>query len=113
MGSKLKGAKLASTSVSNARNDLAQALPQRLLDSVGVWNSVHWDNGLGHGHPADLGVVITQAGEDGAQYLSGLVWSHEPSQQKGKGGMHLGESSLGPGPNTLEAGWYEGPEYLG
>ena len=105
--------KLASTGVSNARNDPAQALPQRLLDSVGVWNSVDGDNGLCHGHPADLGVVITQAGKDGAQYLPSLVQSHEPAQQRGKGGVHLGESSLGPGPNTLEAGWYEGLEYLG
>ena len=49
--------------MSDARNDPAQALPQGLLDPVGVWNGVDWDNGLGHGHPADLGVVITQAGE--------------------------------------------------
>ena len=112
-GDRLKGAKLASTGASNARNDPAQALPQRLLDTVGVWNSVDGDNGLGHGHPADLGVVVTQAGEDGGQYLPGLVWSHEPAQQRGKGGVHLGESSLSPDPNTLEAGRYEGPEYLG
>ena len=49
-----KGMKLTFTGVSDARNDPAQALPQRLLDPVGVWNN------LGHGHPADLGVVITQ-----------------------------------------------------
>ena len=53
-GGRLKGAKLASTSASDARNDPAQALPQRLLDPVGVWNGVDGDNGLGHGHPADL-----------------------------------------------------------
>ena len=74
-GDRLKGMKLASTGASNARNDAAQALPQRLLDPVGVWNGVDWDNGLGHGHPADLGVVITQAGEDRGHYLPGLVWS--------------------------------------
>ena len=104
--------KLASAGASDARNDAAQALPQRLLDLVGVWNGVDWDNGLGHGHPADLGVVITQAGEDRGHYLPGLVWSPEPAQQRGKGGIHFGESSLGPDPNTLEAGQYEGPEYL-
>ena len=112
-GDRRKGAKLASTGASNTQNDLAQALPQRLLDSVGVWNSVDGDNGLGNGHPADLSVVVTHAGEDGGQYLPGLVWSHEPAQQRGKGGVYLGESSLGPDPNTLEAGRYEGPEYLG
>ena len=72
--------KLTSTGVSDARNDPAQALPQRLLDPVGVWNGVDWDNGLGHGHPADLGVVITQAGEDRGHYLLGLVRSYEPAQ---------------------------------
>ena len=112
-GNRLKGTKLASAGVSDARNDLAQALPQRLLDPVGVWNGVDRDNGLGHGHPADLGVVVTQAGEDRGHYLPGLVRSHEPAQQRGKGGVHFGESSLGPDPNTLEAGRYEGPEYLG
>ena len=75
-GDRLKGVKLVSTGVSNTQNDPAQALPQRLLDSVGVWNSVDRDNGLGPGHPTDLGVVVTQAGEDGAQYLPGLVGSH-------------------------------------
>ena len=73
---RLKGMKLTSTGVSDARNDLAQALPQGLLDQVGVWNDVDWDNGLGHGHPADLSVVITQAGH----YLPGLVQSHESAQ---------------------------------
>ena len=104
--------KLTPTGVSDARNDPAQALPQRLLDPVGVWNGVDWDNGLGHGHPADLGVVITQAGEDRGHYLPSLVRSHEPAQQRGKSGVHLGESGLSPDPNTLEAGRYEGPEYL-
>ena len=96
---------------SNARNDPAQALPQRLLDPVGVWNSVDGDNCLGHGHPADLGVVIGE-GEDRGHYLPGLVRSHKPAQQRGKGGVHFGESSLSLDPNTLEAGQYEGPEYL-
>ena len=114
MGSdRLKGAKLTSTGASDARKDPAQALPQRLLDPVGVWNSVDGDNGLGHGHPTDLGVVVTQASEDGGHYLPGLVRSHEPAQQRGKVGVHFGESSLGPDSNTLEAGRYEGPEYLG
>ena len=54
---RLKGTKLTPTGVSDARNDPAEALPQRLLDPVGVWNGVDWDNGLGHGHPADLGVL--------------------------------------------------------
>ena len=72
--------KLTFTGASDARNDPAQALPQRLLDPVGVWNGVDWDNGLGHGHPADLGVVITQADEDRGHYLHGLVRSHEPAQ---------------------------------
>ena len=72
--------KLTFTGASDARNDPAQALPQRLLDPVGVWNGVDWDNGLGHGHSADLGVVITQAGEDRSHYLPGLVRSHEPAQ---------------------------------
>ena len=72
-GSRLKGTNLTSTGVSDARNDPAQALPQRLLDPVGVWNGLDWDNGLGHGHPTDLGVVITQAGENRGHYLPGLV----------------------------------------
>ena len=72
--------KLTSTGASDARNDPAQALPQRLLDPVGVWNGVDWDNGLGHGHPADLSVVITQAGENRGHYLPGLVQSHESAQ---------------------------------
>ena len=46
---RLKGMKLTSTRVSDARNDAAQALPQRLLDPIGVWNGVDWDNSLGHG----------------------------------------------------------------
>ena len=50
--------KLTFTGASDSRNDPAQALPQRLLDPVGVWNGVDWDNGLGHGHPTDLSVVI-------------------------------------------------------
>ena len=79
-GSRLKGTKLTSTGANNARNDLGQALPQRLLDPVGVRNSVDWDNGLGHGHPTDLGIVITQAGENRGHYLPGLVRSHEPAQ---------------------------------
>ena len=79
-GGRLKGMKLTFTGASDARNDPAQALPQGLLDPVGVWNGVDWDNGLGHGHPTDLGVVITQAGEDRGHYLSGLVWTHEPAQ---------------------------------
>ena len=94
---RLKGMKLTSPGASYARNDPAQAFPQRLLDLVGVWDSVDWNNSLGHGHPTDLGVVVTQTGEDGAQYLPGLVRSHEPAQQGGKGGVHLGESGLGPG----------------
>ena len=112
-GDRLKGTKLASAGASDARNDPAQALPQRLLDPVGVWNGVDGDNGLGHGHPADLGVVITQAGEDRGHYLPSLVRSHELAQQRGKGGVHFRESSLSPDSNTLEAGQYEGPEYLG
>ena len=63
---RLKGMKLTSAGASNARNNPAQAFAQRLLDPVGVRDSVHWNNGLGHGHPADLSVVVTQAGEDGA-----------------------------------------------
>ena len=93
--------KLASTGTSDARDDPAQALPQRLLDPVGVWNGVDRDNGLGHGHPADLSVVITQAGEDRGHYLPGLVRSHEPAQQRGKGSVHFGESSLGPDPEHV------------
>ena len=88
-------------------------LSQRLLDPVGVWNSVDGDNGLGQSHPADLGVAVTQAGEDRGHYLPGLVQSHEPAQQRGKDGIHFGERSLCPDPNMFEAGWYEGPEYLG
>ena len=72
--------KLTFTGASDARNDSAQAVPQRLLNPVGVWNGVDWDNGLGHGHPTDLEVVITQAGEDRGHYLPGLVQSHEPTQ---------------------------------
>ena len=72
--------KLTSTGASDARNDLTQALPQRLLDPVGVWNDVDWDNGLGHGHPTDLSIVITQAGKNRDHYLPGLVRSHEPAQ---------------------------------
>ena len=79
-GGRLKGTKLTSAGASDARNDPAQAFPRRLLDPIGVWNGVNWDNGLGHGHPADLGVVITQAGEDGGHYLPGLVRSYEPTQ---------------------------------
>ena len=79
-GSRLKGKKLTSTGASDAGNDPAQALPQRLLDPVGVWNGVDWDNGLGHGHPTDLGVVITQAGENRGHYLPGLVQSHKSAQ---------------------------------
>ena len=41
-GGRLKGTKLTSTGASNARNNPAQALPQRLLDPVGVWNGVDW-----------------------------------------------------------------------
>ena len=80
-GGRLKGTKLTSTGVSDARNDPAQALPQRLLDPVGVWNGVDWDNDLGHGHPADLSVVITQAGENRGHYLPSLVRSHESAQK--------------------------------
>ena len=72
--------KLTPTGVSDAWNDPAQALPQRLLDPVGIWNGVDWDNGLGHGNPADLGVVITQAGENRGHYLPDLVRSHESAQ---------------------------------
>ena len=79
-GNRLKGTKLASAGASDTRNDPAQALPQRLLDPVGVWNGLDGDNSLGHGHPTDLGVVITQAGEDRGHYLPGLVQSHEPAQ---------------------------------
>ena len=79
-GGRLKGTKLTLTGAGDARNDLAQALPQRLLDPVGVWNGVDWDNGLGHGHPADLDVVITLAGENRGHYLPSLVRSHEPAQ---------------------------------
>ena len=111
-GNRLKGAKLAPTGPSNSLNNPAQALPRRLLNLVGVWNDVDGDYGLGHGHSTDLGVVITQAGEDRGHYLPSLVRSHEPTQQRGKSGVHFGESSFGPEPNTLEAGWYEGPEYL-
>ena len=63
-GSRHSGAKLIPTSVSNTRNDPAHTLPERLLDPVGVWNGVDWDYGLGHGHSADLSVVITEAGEN-------------------------------------------------
>ena len=87
-------------------------LYQRLLDRVGIRDSVHWNNGLGHGHPTHLSVVVGQAGENGAQYLPGLVRSHEPAQQGGKGGMHFGEGGLSLDTNTLEAGQYKGPEYL-
>ena len=72
--------KLTSTGARNARNDPAQALPQRLLDPVGVRDGVDWNNGLGHGHPADLSVVITQAGKNRGHYLPGLVWSYESAQ---------------------------------
>ena len=79
-GGRLKGKKLISTGASDARNDPTQALPQRLLDPVGVWNGVDGDNSLGHGHPADLGVVITQAGKNRGHYLPSLVQSHKPAQ---------------------------------
>ena len=46
-------------------DDLAYTLPERLLDPVGVGNGVDRDYGLGHGHPAHLGVVVAHAGEDG------------------------------------------------
>ena len=79
-GDSLKGMKLTSTGASDARNDPAQAFPQRLLDPVGVRDSVDWNNGLGHGHSADLSVVITQAGKNRGHYLPSLVRSYEPAQ---------------------------------
>ena len=54
---------------------------------VGVWNGVNWDHGLGHGHPTDLGIVIAHTGEDGRQYLPGLIGSDRLAEQGGKGGM--------------------------
>ena len=55
----------ASAGAGYTRNDPAYTLPQRLLDPVGVGNGVDWDYGLGHGHSADLGIVVAHRGEDG------------------------------------------------
>ena len=55
----------ASTGTSYTGDDLAYTLPERLLDPVGVGNGVDQDYGLGHGHPADLGIVVAHTGEDG------------------------------------------------
>ena len=69
------GASSSHTSSGNTGDDPTHALPEGLLDPVGVWDSVDWDHSLGHGHSTDLGVVVAEASEDGGQDMSGLVWS--------------------------------------
>ena len=64
-GSRFKGTQFASTGASYTGDDPAYTLPERLLDPVGVGNGVDRDYGLGHGHPADLGIVVAHTGEDG------------------------------------------------
>ena len=64
-GSRFKGMQFTSAGPSYTRDDPAYTLPEGLLDPVGVGNGVDRDYGLGHGHPAHLGVVVAHAGEDG------------------------------------------------
>ena len=86
-GSGFEGTQLTSTGTGDTGDDPAYTLPERLLHLVGVRNGVNRDHGLGHDHPADLGIVIAHTGEDGRQYLLGLIGSDELAQQGGKGGM--------------------------
>ena len=86
-GSGFKGMQPTSAGTGDTGDDPAYALPERLLYLVGVWNGVNRDHGLGHGHPADLGIVIAHTGEDGRQHLPGLIGSDELAEQGGKGGM--------------------------
>ena len=86
-GSGFKEMQPTSAGTGDTGDDLAYALPQRLLYPVGVWNGVNRDHGLGHGHPADLGIVIAHTCEDGRQYLPRLIGSDELAEQGGKGGM--------------------------
>ena len=64
-GSRFKVTQFTSAGVNYTRDDPAYTLPERLLDPVGVGNGVDWDYGLGHGHPADLSIVVAHTGEDG------------------------------------------------
>ena len=64
-GSRFKGMQFSSTGVSYTGDDPAYTLSERLLDLVGVGNGVDRDYGLGHGHSADLGIVVAHTGEDG------------------------------------------------
>ena len=86
-GRRFKGTQFTSAGVSYTGDDPAYTLPERLLDPVGVGNGVDWDYGLGHGHPADLGIVVAHTGEDGRKHLPGLIGSDELAEQGGKGGM--------------------------
>ena len=86
-GSGFKGTQPTPAGTGDTGDDLAYALPERLLYPVGVWNGVNRDHGLGHGHPADLGIVIAHTGEGSRQYLPGLIRSNELAEQGGKGGM--------------------------
>ena len=86
-GSRFKGTQFTSAGASYTGDDPAYTLPEKLLDPVGVGNGVDQDYGLGHGHPADLNIVVAHTGEDGRQHLPGLIGSDEPAEQGGKGGM--------------------------
>ena len=86
-GSGFKGMQPTSAGTGDTGDDLAYALLDRLLYPVGVWNGVNQDHGLGHGHPADLRIVIAHTGEDGRQHLPGLIGSDKLAEQSGKGGM--------------------------
>ena len=111
-GSGLEGMQLTSTVTGDTGDDPAYTLPERLVDLVGVWNGVNWDHSLGHDHPADLGIVIAHTGEDGRQYLPGLIGSDELAQQGRKGGMKFVERGLGLSTDAVEAIWQESPEYF-
>ena len=86
-GSEFKGMQPTSAGTGNTGDNPAYALPERLLYPVGIWNGVNQDHGLGHGHPADLGIVIAHTGEDCRQYLPGLIGSDKLAEQGGKAGM--------------------------
>ena len=64
-GSRFKGTQFTSAGLSYTGDDPAYTLPEGLVDPVGVGNGVDRVYGLGHGHPAHLGVVVAHAGEDG------------------------------------------------
>ena len=82
------------------------------MDPVGVWDSVDRDYSLGHGHSADLGVVVAEAGKNGGQDMPGLVRSHKPAQQGREVGVQLGKGGLGSNSNVLEASQQECLEYF-